>query len=430
MLAFNQNTILIFLFFLILGILIGYIFQQFKTRPQAVKLDLLTQQLKALEAEKSKLNTENKDLEKSLFALEIHTEHLNKENKEQKAELLNLHEKFKKDFELLAHQILDQNSNKFAEQNQKNIAHILKPLSERILAFEHQILENTKEHIAQHSSLKEQIKSLKDLNIQINEEATNLTKALKGDAKMRGNWGELILERVLEKSGLEKGREYTTQKSFTGLDGRSYIPDVVINLPGQKHIVIDSKVSLIAYEQYVNEEDEHLRSQFLNQHLQSIHRHVEDLGDKNYQQLANLENPGFVLLFIPIEPAFALALEADTQLYNRAFEKNIVIVTPTTLLATLRTIDSMWTNEKQQKNAIDIANNAGRLYDSFVGLVEEFEKLGKQIETTQRTFHRTQTKLTGRGNIIRRIENLKKMGAKTSKQLAPHILKEISTEEE
>lgn len=430
MITLNQESLIIALICLIIGFLIGYIIQQIRIKNSQEQIQWLQNKQTELEKNKTELLLEVKELEKSLYALELHAESLNKENKEQKSDLLKLQEKFKNDFELLAHQILEKNSNKFTEQNQRNIAHILKPLSERIQAFENQLLENTKEHIAQHTSLKEQIKSLRELNVQVNEEAINLTRALKGDAKMRGNWGELILERVLEKSGLEKGREYTTQKAFIGLDGKSYIPDVVINLPEQKHIIIDSKVSLIAYEQYVNEEDELAKSQFLKQHIQSIHRHVEDLSSKNYQQLADLESPGFVLLFIPIEPAFALVLEADAQLYNKAFEKNIVIVTPTTLLATLRTIDSMWTNEKQQKNAIEIANNAGKLYDTFVSLVEEFERLGKQIDTTQRTFERAQRKLTGRGNMLRRIEDLKKMGATASKQLAPHILKEINSEEE
>jgi DNA recombination protein RmuC len=228
---------------------------------------------------------------------------------------------------------------------------------------------------------------------------------------------------VLEKSGLEKDREYFVQQSHTNAEGNRVFPDVVINLPDGKKMIVDSKVSLTAYEKYINEEDDNLKTGFLKEHVNSIKRHVEQLSDKNYQDLYQIESPDFVLLFIPMEPAFALALNEDTTLYNKAFEKNIVIVTPSTLLATLRTIDSMWTNQKQQENAFEIARQAGALYDKFEGFVADLIKIGKKIDESKSEYQGAMNKLVdGSGNLIKRVENLKKMGAKTQKSLPENIL--------
>jgi DNA recombination protein RmuC len=258
----------------------------------------------------------------------------------------------------------------------------------------------------------------------MSKETLNLTKALKGDSKMQGNWGELILERVLEKSGLEKDREYFVQQSHTTSQGSRVFPDVVINLPDGKKMIVDSKVSLTAYEKYINEEDDNLKAGFLKEHIQSIKRHVEQLGDKNYHDLYQIESPDFVLLFIPMEPAFALALNDDTTLYSKAFEKNIVIVTPSTLLATLRTIDSMWTNQKQQENAFEIARQAGALYDKFEGFVADLIKIGKKIDESKVEYGAAMNKLVdGKGNLIVSVEKLKKMGAKAKKALPENVLK-------
>jgi DNA recombination protein RmuC len=256
----------------------------------------------------------------------------------------------------------------------------------------------------------------------MNKETMNLTKALKGDNKMQGNWGELVLERVLEKSGLEKGREYDVQQNFT-IDGQKRIPDVVIHLPEGKKMIIDSKVSLVAYEKFVNEEDEILKKNYLNEHLLSLKKHVEQLGSKNYYTLYNIESPDFVLLFVPIESAFATALNKDNFLYNKAFEQNIIIVTPTTLLATLRTIDSIWTNQKQQQNAYEIARQAGALYDKFYGFVMDMEKIGKKLDDAKSEYGFAMNKLVaGKGNLITSIQKLKIMGAKTSKSLPENLL--------
>ena len=247
---------------------------------------------------------------------------------------------------------------------------------------------------------------------------------------MQGNWGELVLERVLEKSGLEKDREYYVQQSHTAVDGNRVFPDVVINLPDGKKMIVDSKVSLTAYEKYINEEDDSLKNGYLKEHVSSIKRHVEQLGEKNYQDLYEIESPDFVLLFIPIEPAFAMALNEDTTLYNKAFEKNIVIVTPSTLLATLRTIDSMWANQKQQENAMEIARQAGALYDKFQGFVEDLIKIGKKIDESKIEYGAAMNKLVeGKGNLITSVEKLKKMGAKAKKALPESILKRADNED-
>lgn len=246
---------------------------------------------------------------------------------------------------------------------------------------------------------------------------------------MQGNWGEMVLERVLEKSGLKKGSEYSVQNSFSTADGKRVLPDVIIHLPGDKKMIVDSKVSLIAFERFVNEEDEVQKSIWAKEHVNSIKKHVDQLSAKNYHSLYEMESPDFVLLFIPLEPAFAVALQQEPQLYNVAFEKNIVIVTPSTLLATLRTIDSIWQNDRQHKNAVDIAKQAGRLYDQFRNLLEDLEKIGKQLNTVQSTYSSSITKLTGKGNLITRVERLKTLGAKASKQIDQKWLKRASEDQ-
>jgi DNA recombination protein RmuC len=283
--------------------------------------------------------------------------------------------------------------------------------------------DSQKENISINSALREQLLNLQNQNIKISKEAENLTKALKGDSKMQGNWGELVLERVLEKSGLEKDREYTVQQSFTKQDGSRVLPDVVINLPDGKKMIIDSKVSLTDYERFVNA-DEELQEKYLKDHINSLKKHVDQLSAKKYEDLYDMESPDFVLMFVPIETAFSSAINKDSSLYNNAFEKNIVIVTPSTLLATLRTIDSMWNNEKQQRNAIEIARQAGALYDKFEGFVSDLTKVGKKMDEAKTEYRGAMNKLVeGRGNIITSIEKLKKMGAKAKKSIPDSILK-------
>ena len=373
-------------------------------------------EFKGLLQEKENLIIKNTNLNSDIINLQ-------EKLADNKTEVNKLQEKFKNDFEVLANKILEDKSNKFTEQNKENLKTILSPLQEKIKTFEDKVEKTHKESIDYHAALRQQILGLKELNQQMSKDTLNLTKALKGDSKLQGNLGELVLERVLEKSGLEKDREYFIQQSFTNDEGKRVLPDVVIHLPDNKKMIVDSKVSLTAYEQYVNEDDESLKEQYLKNHVVSLKRHIEQLSEKKYEDIYKIESPDFVLLFIPIEPAFAIALNADDQLYNKAFEKNIVIVTPTTLLATLRTIDSMWNNEKQQRNALEIARQAGALYDKFQGLLSDLIGIGKRIDDSKKEYSNAMNKLfEGRGNLITSVEKLKKMGAKAKKSLPQNII--------
>ena len=383
-----------------------------------------------LNEEKSILNNEKHSLDLKLSDKVSDLKYLEEKLQDNKADVEKLQEKFAKDFEILANKILEDKSAKFTEQNKENIKNILNPLQEKIQTFEKKVEDTHKESIDYHAALRQQIVGLKDLNLQMSKETINLTKALKGDSKTQGNWGELVLERVLEKSGLEKDREYFVQQSFTNDEGKRILPDVVIHLPDSKKMVIDSKVSLTAYEQYINADDDTEKVQFIKEHVNSLKRHIEQLSEKKYEDIYKIESPDFVLLFIPIEPAFAVALNADNQLYNKAFEKNIVIVTPTTLLATLRTIDSMWNNEKQQRNAIEIALQAGRLYDQFVNLTEDLIKVGNQLKTVQGSYDVSMKKLTGSGNLIKKVESIKKLGAKGTKNFNDKLLERANEDDE
>ena len=404
-------------------------FQQQKEYFQSEKNNF-EKQLQATNSDKEIIRTEKDSLAIQLSKKEVDFENLWERHKEQKNEVEQLQEKFTKEFENLANKILEEKSTKFTAQNNENMKNILLPLQDKILGFEKKVEDTHKESIDYHAALRQQIIGLSEMNAQMSKETLNLTKALKGDSKMQGNWGELVLERVLEKSGLEKGREYEVQQSFTNEAGLRVLPDVVIHLPDGKKMIVDSKVSLTAYEKWINEESDSLKADYLKEHVNSIKRHVEQLGNKNYHDLYQIESPDFVLLFIPIEPAFAIALNEEPTLYNRAFEKNIVIVTPTTLLATLRTIDSMWANQKQQENAFEIARQAGALYDKFEGFIADLIKIGNKINDSKTEYENAMSKLVeGRGNLITSVEKLKKMGAKAKKSLPENILTRANNSE-
>lgn len=417
-----------------LGTYIGIIFTKLKNKSEQSTLEErqnqmtsnieeLKQHLNKVELEREAIRREKELLSSELARKNADFDNLKQKNEEQKAEVEKLQEKFTKEFENLANRILDEKSSKFTIQNKENLDSILKPLQEKIQHFEKRVEETNKEDITRSSDLRRQIIGLKELNEQMSKETTNLTKALKGDTKMQGNWGELVLERVLERSGLQKDSEYFVQQSFTTDEGKRVMPDVIIHLPGDKKLIVDSKVSLVAYERYINEIDDAEKPSHLKNHVLSVKKRVSELGEKNYHQLYQMDSPDFVLLFIPIESAFAIASMEYPNLYSEAFEKNIIIVTPTTLLAVLKTIDSMWQNEKQKENAIEIATQAGRLYDSFVNLTEELIKVGNQIGTVQKSYESAMVKLTGKGNLIKRVENLKALGAKASKQQNEKLLK-------
>ncbi|AYN06648.1 DNA recombination protein RmuC [Flavobacterium sp. 140616W15] len=446
------SLLLVFIIALIIGAFIGKLI--FSARFQSEKVSLnekliaLTNQfqqqrehfqseknnfeklLQASNSDKEIIRTEKDSLAIQLSKKEVDFENLWERHKEQKNEVEQLQEKFTKEFENLANKILEEKSTKFTAQNNENMKNILLPLQDKILGFEKKVEDTHKESIDYHAALRQQIIGLSEMNAQMSKETLNLTKALKGDSKMQGNWGELVLERVLEKSGLEKGREYEVQQSFTNEAGLRVLPDVVIHLPDGKKMIVDSKVSLTAYEKWINEESDSLKAAYLKEHVNSIKRHVEQLGNKNYHDLYQIESPDFVLLFIPIEPAFAIALNEEATLYNRAFEKNIVIVTPTTLLATLRTIDSMWANQKQQENAFEIARQAGALYDKFEGFIADLIKIGNKINDSKTEYENAMSKLVeGRGNLITSVEKLKKMGAKAKKSLPENILTRANNSE-
>ncbi len=440
---------LIALIFSLVGLLIGKLLTKLKF--EKAKGDS-EKEKSVLEFEVSKLNETLKNTEITIDDLQGELRHIQKEKEtlisdktrletefknvqeklvHNKNEVEKLQEKFTNNFEVLANKILEEKSSKFTQQNQENLKIILNPLQEKIKVFEDKVDKTHKESIDYHAALRQQILGLKELNQQMSKETLNLTKALKGDNKTQGNWGELVLERVLEKSGLEKDREYYVQQSFTNEDGKRILPDVVIHLPDNKKMIVDSKVSLTAYEQFINEEDETLKAQFLKEHVASLQRHVHQLSEKKYEDIYKIESPDFVLLFIPIEPAFAVAINYDNHLYNKAFEKNIVIVTPTTLLATLRTIDSMWNNEKQQRNALEIARQAGALYDKFNGLLGDLVGIGKRIDDSKNEYSNAMNKLfEGRGNLITSVEKLKKMGAKAKKAIPENIIKRANEVDE
>jgi DNA recombination protein RmuC len=440
-----SETIVLYFFpigALILGLLLGYFYSKSKSENNLKtsdsqllvvnsELEYLKRELEQTRDSLSIVRNEKEQVSIALARQENESQSLLSKLGEQKGEIERLQEQFTKDFELLANKILEEKTNKFTEQNKENLKTILSPLQEKIQLFEKKVEDTHKESIGFNAALHQQIRSLREVHEQMSKETLNLTKALKGDSKMQGNWGEMILEKVLEKSGLEKDREYFVQKSFDTADGTKVFPDVVINLPDGKKMIVDSKVSLVSYERYVNEIDDNIRAEALSSHLQSIKRHIEQLGEKNYHDLYQIESPDFVLMFIPIETAFSIAINTDTNLYNKAFEKNIVIVTPSTLLATLRTIDTMWTNQKQQDNAIEIARQAGALYDKFVNFMEDLIKIGKRIDDSKSEYSDAMNKLfDGNGNLVTSIEKLKKMGAKAKKSLPENILRRADANED
>lgn len=404
--------------------------ENYKSELQQVKNEAQSN-IDKVEKERELIRQEKEDLSLQLTRKISEFNNLKERNEEQKEEVEKLQEKFSKEFENLANKILDQKSEKFTSLNKQNIENILDPLNKKIKEFEEKVSLSNTESVKRHAELGEKLKSLNEQNLKLSEEATNLTKALKGDTKMQGNWGEMVLERVLERSGLQKDSEYFVQQSFNTDEGKRVMPDVVIHLPGDKKMVVDSKVSLNAYERYINATEENDKKAHLKNHLISVRNRVNELGNKNYHSLYQMESPDFVLLFIPIEAAFAIASNEYPALYNEAFQKNIIIVTPTTLLAVLKTIDSMWQNEKQKKNAIEIATQAGRLYDSFANLTDELLKMGKQLGTVQNTYQGAMKKIsTGRGNLITRVEKLKKLGATSNKHIDPNLLKRARAEED
>jgi DNA recombination protein RmuC len=334
-------------------------------------------------------------------------------------------------FKALAGDALEVNRQRLTDQHHGALDTILKPLGEKLAAFEKKVEDTYDKEAQQRASLRQEVLSLQAATLQINEDAKNLTLALKGEAKTRGNWGEVVLERVLERSGLVRGREYHTQQTMRDEDGVISRPDIVIQLPDNKHIVIDSKVSLVAYDNYHSAADDAAHAHAGRQHVEAMRRHVKSLKEKNYQGGREIDSPDFVAMFVPIEPAFALATSLDADLFLDAWDKKVVIVTPSTLLALLMTVQSFWQRDKQTRNAIEIAEESGKLHDQFVRVIEALQGLGKQLGLTQRAFELTEKRLSeGNGNLIRRVNRLREMGAKTSKLLPRELIDQDAGDDE
>ncbi|HRN93238.1 MAG: DNA recombination protein RmuC [Chitinophagales bacterium] len=387
------------------------------------RASLLAEEVKATIANLSDERSKVLQLNTELTAAQSAIKNTNEKLQEQKAEVEQLQEKFKTEFKNIANELLEDKSRKFTQQNQEKLGEILNPLNEKIKLFEQKVEQTHRESLEKNAGLVQQIHQLKELNLQMSKEAVNLTNALKGDNKTQGNWGEVILERVLERSGLQRDREYVIQESLNTDDGKRFQPDVVIHLPESRNIIIDSKVSLVDYERFVSAENEEEKALFLKKHILSLRNHIKGLSEKNYPQLYGTSSPDFVLMFIPIEPAFSLAVQYDNDLFLDSFDKKIVLVSASTLLAVLRTVASIWRQENITKNHLEIAKQAGDLYDKFVAFVEDLIKVGNQLATTKSTYDDAMKKLhAGSGNLVKRAEKIKTLGAKASKSLPQALL--------
>jgi DNA recombination protein RmuC len=383
----------------------------------AERVEFLKESLEQEKSAHQQLKETHQQTYTTLVETQKELEFLNEKFTHRQEELESLQKQFKVEFENLAQKIFEEKSTKISEENQKNIKTLLDPLRERITDFSQKVEESNKQNLTFHETFRVQLRHMQEQSVEMKNETSNLIKALKGDNKLQGNWGELVLERILEKSGLRKDSEYSVQQSFTNEDGRRLMPDVILNLPNNKKIVIDSKVSLVHYEQLVNANEEE-KEALSKLHLNSLQRHIKELSEKRYEDIYEIDSPDFVILFIPIEPAFAAALQQEPQLYLKAFERNIILVTPTTLLATLRTIDSMWNNERQHKNALEIAQRAGALHDKFVGFIEDLNKVGLRMNDAKKSYEDAMKKLhTGNGNMVSSILKLQNLGAKAKKEL-------------
>ncbi len=377
--------------------------------------------LEDLKQERRHLAEANQSLESAKVYYKTQQEKIN----DQKIEIENLQVKFNKEFELIASKILDDKTLRFTEVNKSNLDLLLNPLKENIKAFEEKVEKVYKAESDERNMLKGELGKLMELNRQISQEAHNLTRALKADTKKQGNWGEFVLDRILELSGLVNGEGFSKQNSFSDASGNRLQPDIVINLPDNKHIIVDSKVSLIAYDRLINCDIEEERIGHLNDHIFSLKNHIKGLSNKNYSDLYKVNSPDFVLLFVPIESCFAIAVQHDVELFEFAWSKRVVIVTPSTLLATLKTIASIWKQEQQTRNAIDIATKAGALYDKFVGFITDLKKVGDNLDKAKDSYAEAFGKLSsGNGNLIGKVEGLKRLGAKTNKQIEERFLVE------
>jgi len=394
-----------------------------RVEARETRISELTGSLSEAEKKSDELNTVNTALKENIAVLETKLTEERKMTNEKLKLLQESKEKLSEAFKNLANEIFEDKSKKFKEENKSSIDALLKPLGENITNFRKKVEETHEKGIKERASLKEAISGLRELNEKLGKEAHNLTTALKGDVKKQGNWGELILERILEASGLQKGIEYTVQESITDEEGHRKQPDVIINLPEKKHVIVDAKVSLNAYERYTSTEDKEARKKYLKEHISSLKKHIKELADKHYQDLKTLQTPDFVFMFVPIESASALAIQSETDIFFEANKSKVVIVTPSTLLAGLKMISYLWDQEKQNKNAAEIARQSGELYNKFVNFVTDLEGIGKRLDQANESYTGAMNKLkTGRGNLIITTEKIKKLGARTNKQIPEEML--------
>lgn len=405
-----------------LGALLVYLFNRFLTSAERTVSE---RQISDLKTEIERLRIEVAEKERSLLELsglasarDTEIVNLRQRLAEEREGIEKMQERMKIDFKVLAGELLEEKSKKFTEQNRENLDELLKPFSENLKDFRRKVEETHMEGEKSRFSLFNKIKDLEELNRRISDEATALTRALKGESKTRGNWGEMILESILEKSGLQKEREYFVQSSFTTEDGRRLQPDIVVRYPGDRNIVIDSKVSLIAYEEYYSTDDQTERERFLRAHLLAVKNHINELAAKDYQGLYKINTLDFVMMFMPVEPSYVLALQADQGIWSYAYDRRILLISPTNLIAALKMIESMWRQEYQNRNVLEIATQGGALYDDFVMLAERLVKLGKKLDEARDQYDETFKKLsTGKGNLISRVSKLKLLGVKAKKSL-------------
>jgi DNA recombination protein RmuC len=424
--------------FLLMGIVLGALVAWFAVRLKSAAGHQTTlsalaaeqERNKAMQQQQTELKKEaeserlkNTELTRNLSATEADYRNLEEKLSERKKEVEELQHQFAIQFKNLANDILDEKTKKFTEQNKTNLSEILNPLREKITDFEKKVEQTNKESIDRNAALREQLTNLKELNQQITKEASNLSKALKGDTKTQGTWGEIQLEAILERAGLQKDIHYFRERNFKDDAGQNYRPDYVIKLPDEKYLVLDSKVSLTAYSEYYNTTEEPEQQKWLKVHLDSIYSHIKILSERNYQNLYEINQPDYVMMFVANEPALTLALKEDNSLYEKALDKNIALVSATTLLATLRTIGYIWKQDMQNKNALEIARQAGALYDKFQALTDDLTKVGNNLKTTQASYQDAMNKLVeGKDNLVRKTERLKELGAKATKQLDKRLL--------
>ena len=421
------------LILLLLLFFILYLYYYLKSEKQAEQLHLLRQkeliqeeslneqllEYKELERDYSLLSEEKHGLERDYAVMQTRQDETLKAHEEKIELLRDARDTLKQQFNQLANEIFDAKAKDFEEDSQVRLQLLLKPFREQITNFSKQTEERFVKENSERAVLHRELSRLRELNEQITQDAKNLTNALKGENKTQGNWGEIVLERILEESGLREGMEYETQGSYKDERGHTLRPDVIIHLPQEKDIVIDSKVSLVAYERFMSADDPVEKERALKQHLDSINAHIKGLSEKRYENLHGINTLDFILLFMPIEGAFLLALEQDSSFFSRAYEKNIMIVSPSTLLVTLRTIEHIWRTERQEQNAQEIARQAEALYDKFASFVEDLTKIGDQIEKSQESYEKALNKLSsGKGNLLRRVEKMKELGLKPKKQIA------------